>query len=434
MNLEKVKKLNISKSTGCYQFLNKKGEIIYVGKAANLRSRVMSYWRENAGHSPAKFSMMKQIEKIKIVETDSEIEALLLEANLIKKHQPQYNIVMRDDKRHVYIKISTEEEWPGVFMTRQIDKAGKYYGPFVSTEAVRETLKVIRKIWPFRTCKNMPKKACLYYRIGKCPGMCDMEVSKEAYKKILKDISLFLEGEKKVIIKKLEARSRELSKKVEVRNKKVKQEEIEEMKKELNLIKFQLLNFKKVLGQSNILSLIDKYATDVVELAKVLNLPKVPERIEGYDISNIFGRDAVGSMVVFQGGEPSKKDYRKFKIKIDEEGGDIGMLREVLERRFGNDWPLPDLIIIDGGKAQLNLVLRVLKNFKLDITSLAVSKGEGLRSASAPDKIFFPGEKKPLELSLSSPALHLIKRVRDEAHRFAIKYHRELRSRRKFKI
>jgi len=431
MNLEQVKKLNISKSPGCYQFLDDKNKIIYIGKAANLRNRVLSYWRENAGHSPAKFSMMKQIDKIKLIETDSEIDALLLEANLIKKHQPQYNIVMRDDKRYIYIKISTEEKWPRIFMTRQIDKAGKYYGPFVSTEAVKETLKAVRKIWPFRTCKNLPQKACLYYRIGKCPGMCEMEVDEATYKKIVNDISLFLEGGKKKIVKKLETEAVRLEK--IIKKSKVDTEEYEKSFLELRQIKYQLLNFKKVLGQSNVLGLINKYENDVVELAKVLGLPKVPERIEGYDISNIFGRDAVGSMVVFSGGEASKKDYRKFKIRIDEEGGDIGMLREVLERRFGNDWPLPDLIIIDGGKAQLNLISRILKKFKLDIQALAVSKGKGLRSAAAPDKVFFPGEAKPLELPLSSPALHLIKRVRDEAHRFAIKYHRELRSRGRFK-
>ncbi|MEK7097275.1 MAG: hypothetical protein AAB906_00300, partial [Patescibacteria group bacterium] len=177
--------------------------------------------------------------------------------------------------------------------------------------------------------------------------------------------------------------------------------------------------------------------------------------IEGYDIANIFGREAVGSMVVFSGGEPDKDEYRKFKIRIGEgEANDVRMLKEVLERRFKhsflpplldkerkeNKWPLPDLIIIDGGKAQLNAALSVLKKLKLDpsegragIPVISISKGEGLRSAGAPDKLFFPGEKKPLELPLASPALHLIKRVRDEAHRFAITYHRTLRSR-KWKI
>ena len=210
---------------------------------------------------------------------------------------------------------------------------------------------------------------------------------------------------------------------------------------------------------TKILSVGEKYANDVVELAKVLGLPKVPERIEGYDISNIFGKEATGSMVVFKGGEPEKSEYRKFKIKIgpsfakasEGKAGDVQMLQEVLERRFkrvraeetefpiGNsvsekqkiDWPLPDLIIVDGGKAQLNVAVRVLKKFNLDIPLIAISKGLGLRSALAPDKLFFPEEKKPLELPLASPALHLIKRVRDEAHRFAISYHRKLK-RKKF--
>jgi len=205
---------------------------------------------------------------------------------------------------------------------------------------------------------------------------------------------------------------------------------------------------RKVLEQNNILSLIDKYAADVVELAKVLGLPKVPERIEGYDISNIFGRQAVGSMVVFQDGEPNKSEYRKFKIKLSEgEANDVRMLREVLARRFKHTspptpplirggekgegfWSMPDLIIVDGGKAQLNTAKTVLKKYKLDLQVIAVSKGKAMRSAQAPDKIYFPRESKPLELPLASPALHIIKRVRDEAHRFAINYHKLLRKKR----
>jgi excinuclease ABC subunit C len=155
----------------------------------------------------------------------------------------------------------------------------------------------------------------------------------------------------------------------------------------------------------------------------------VPERIEGYDISNIFGKEAVGSMVVFAEGEPDKNEYRKFKIRIGQgQANDVGMLKEIMERRLNNDWPLPDLIIIDGGKGQVNIIAAVLKRHKLEIPLIAISKGDGLRSAMAPDKLFFPGEKMPLQLSLASPAMHLIKRVRDEAHRFAIGYHRKLRS------
>jgi excinuclease ABC subunit C len=169
-----------------------------------------------------------------------------------------------------------------------------------------------------------------------------------------------------------------------------------------------------------------------VELAKVLALKKIPHRIEGYDLSTGPSRESVGVMVVFSGGESDNSQYRKFKIK---EGGlgDTDMLKEVLERRFKhNDWPLPDLLIIDGGKAQLNTTLRILKKYKLSLDVLAISKGEGLRSSKAPDKIFFPGQVTALQLPLNSPALHLIKRVRDESHRFAIGYHRDLRSKRMF--
>ena len=241
--------------------------------------------------------------------------------------------------------------------------------------------------------------------------------------------------------------------------------EYEKIKEESSYLKYQVKHMQHVLEHANILGLVDKYATDIVELAKVLGLPKTPDRIEGYDISNIFGREAVGSMVVFTDGEQDKSEYRKFKIKIGQgEASDVRMLREVLERRFFHstknsvipaeivtegrnplmaeengsrtksgmtrkeEWALPDLIIIDGGKPQLNVAAAVLKKHKLHIPLIAISKGNGLRSGIAPDKLFFPGEKKPLSLPLSSPALHLIKRVRDEAHRFAITYHRNLRS------
>lgn len=455
MNLAKLKKLNlpagkavIPKSPGVYQFLNNKDKIIYIGKAADLKSRVMSYWpssralelgrSKSADHSPAKQAMLKQVAKIKWIETDSQIEALLLEANLIKKYQPDFNVIMRDDKRFCYIKISTEDEWPRVFMTRKLDKTGKYFGPFISSEAVRETLKIIRKIWPYRSCRIMPKKTCLYYRINKCPGMCENLISQADYKKIIKQIDLFLQGKKKHVIS--------------VIKKEIKLAERNNNQAKADYLNYQLMNFNKVLEHSNIVSLSEKYATDVVELAKLLHLKKVPQRIEGYDVSNIFGQEAVGSMVVFTDGEPDKNEYRKFKIKVGQgEANDIRMLKEVLERRFkhtspptpllirrgeeGERWQLPDLIIIDGGKAQLNVAIRAVKRAGFDpstklrtgIPIIAISKGSGLRSAQAPDKLFFPGEKMPLELPLASPALHLLKRVRDEAHRFAISYHRLLR-------
>ncbi|KKR18255.1 MAG: Excinuclease ABC C subunit domain protein [Parcubacteria group bacterium GW2011_GWE2_39_37] len=484
MTIEEVKKLDIPKKPGSYQFYNEAGEIIYVGKAANLQSRVLSYWQKSTDHTPAKFAMLKQINSIKWIETDSEIEALLLESNFIKKYQPQFNVLLRDDKRFAYVKISLEDEIPGIFVTRKVDQAGRYFGPFVSVMAVKETLKTIRKIWPYCATRKTQKKACFYHQIGRCMGICGNVVGKKEYlEKVIKPIILFFEGKKEKIIKNYEIKIRDLEKKI----KKLKEgsDEHVEVMEELGYLKFQVRNMKHVLEHANILGLVDKYATDIVELAKVLGLPKTPDRIEGYDISNIFGREAVGSMVVFTDGEEDKNEYRKFKIKVGQgEASDVRMLREVLERRFAHSenpllrgvapkatgcvagvdveplvksspsqhiplsqegdlilpfirggvaaategWTLPDLIVIDGGKPQLNVAAAVLKKHKLKIPLIAISKGNGLRSGIAPDKLFFPGEKKPLSLPLSSPALHLIKRVRDEAHRFAITYHRNLRS------
>ena len=428
MNLEKVKKINIPSVPGVYQFIDKKGSIIYVGKAAKLKSRVLSYWQKNNNHTPAKNAMMKLIEEIKFIETDSEIEALLLESNLIKKHQPQFNVLMRDDKRFLYLRISTEDEIPTISTTRTISRSGKYFGPFVSAQAIKETLKTIRKIWPYCTEKKIKKTPCFYYQINKCLGVCAGLIGREEYiKKVINPIVLFFQGRKDKIIKDLEKELRQAEKKGEG--------------DEVLRIKFQTKNINTVLAHASVLGLVDKYASDVIELAKVLSLSRVPKRIEGYDISNIFGGNAVGSMVVFEEGEANKKEYKKFKIKVSEKDGDTGMMREVLERRFAHsvspedrdEWPSPDLIILDGGKGQLNVAVKILKKYKLDIPLISISKGEGLRSSIAPDKIFFPGEKKPLELSLASPAMHIIKRVRDEAHRFAIKYHRELRRKDLFK-
>jgi excinuclease ABC subunit C len=437
MDLQNVKKLNIPTVPGCYQFYNGKGEIIYIGKAANLKGRVFSYWQPSASQTPAKRKMLVEVKRVRWVITDSEIEALLLEANLIKKHQPYYNVLWRDDKRFVYIKVSLADEIPGVFLTRKIDKAGRYFGPFTSAQAARETLRVIRKIFPYCTMRKLQKRLCFYYQIGRCLGICAGKITRQEYmKRVIRPLMLFLAGKKGEIIKKLEVRSKKLEKYnanlriyANAANKSMNNANEEELLR----LKYELKNIKQALGNARVLSVGEKYANDVVELAKLLGLPKALERIEGYDIANIFGREAAGAMAVFSAGEADKNEYRKFKIRAGQgQANDARMLKEVLERRLNNSWPLPDLVIVDGGKAQLNAALRALKQHKLEIPLIAISKGLGLRSSIAPDKLFFPGEKRPLELPLASPALHLIKRVRDEAHRFAIGYHRKLRSRAKW--
>ncbi len=335
MNLEQVKELKIPQKPGCYKFFDSGGKIIYIGKAANLKSRVLSYWQKSAEHTPAKWVMLKRIARIDWLETDSEIEALLLEANLVKKHQPEFNVLLRDDKRFCYIKVSLDDEIPGVFITRKIDRTGKYFGPFVSATAVRETVKAIRKIWPYCTERTIGKKPCFYAQIGRCLGVCGGSVSRQEYmKKVVRPIILFLEGKKNQIIR--EQQSAINKKEKEIKSEK-SEDRMEELMNESLFMKFQLGNMKNVLAHANILGLADKYASDVVELAKVLGFAKAPQRIEGFDISNIFGQEAVGSMVVFADGEPDKNEYRKFKIRVGQgRANDVGMLKEVLERRFSH--------------------------------------------------------------------------------------------------
>lgn len=422
MTLADIKKLNIPKASGSYQFYNAKGKLIYIGKAVDLRSRVYSYWRLSAHHTPAKARMVREVTAIKWITTESEIEALLLEANLVKKYQPHYNIDLRDDKRFYYIHISLEDEIPGVFLTRTIGTSGRYFGPFTSSLAVKNTLKAIRSLWPYCTMRRPQKKPCFYYQINRCLGPCGNKINHATYmKKVVKPLTLFLEGKKNNVIKEWQKEKKILEKKGDIEG--------------AGRIEYLIRQIDQVLSHTRVLSVAEKYAADTVELAKVLGLKKVPDRIEGYDISNLFGKMAVGSLVVFRDGEPNKSQYRKFKIQLekdvsDHKKGDVWMLEEMLERRFRHDWPLPDLIIIDGGKAQLNTAMKVLRHHHLTIMVIGISKGEGLRSAKALDKLYFPGIAKPLELSLASPAIHLIKRVRDEAHRFAITFHRDIRSKR----
>ncbi|MBL7057779.1 excinuclease ABC subunit UvrC [Patescibacteria group bacterium] len=414
MNLAQIKKISIPTTPGCYQYLNSKKEIIYVGKAANLKSRIFSYWHTSANHSLMKQKMMQEIKEVKIIECDSEMEALLLEANLIKKIQPYYNILLRDDKRYSYIKISTEEEWPRIFQTRTIDNSGRYFGPFTSGEAVKIILKTLQDIWPYRSCRALPKKPCLYFHINRCPGMCANHTTPDKYKKTVNKIISFLNGEQKKIIKSYESKIK----------KQKSGDNFEKLNRELFLI-------KKILEETKLLSKMDKFSADVVELAKILGLKKIPKRIEGYDIAHIFGRDIVGSMVVFENGEPNKNEYRKFKIKeAQDEINDTKMLKEILTRRFNHDWAPPDLILVDGGKGQLNAIISILNKLKLGTLAISISKGKGLRSAAAPDRLYFPGQSQPLELNLNSPALHILKRIRDESHRFAIEYHRKIRGKR----
>ncbi len=423
-NLEKVKLLSLPLGPGVYQFYDQSKQIIYIGKAVNLRRRVLSYWQNYHQLTPAKQQLVDSIAHIKWQETGSEIEALLLEASLIKKYQPKYNIVWRDDKRYIYIAISADA-FPRVYLTRKLAPSGQFFGPFTSVQAARETLKAIRKIWPYRSCRAMPKRVCLYYQLGQCPGPCQGLISKSAYQKIIHQLSLFLQGKKQLVVKRIQT---ELDKYTQELNK-LKPEDRIVIEQKIISLTWQLQQINKVLATSRVLSLEERYANDVVELGKILGLQKPPRRIEGYDISNLYGAQAVGSLVVFVDGEASPQDYKRFKLGGNSANlGDVPLLREMLRRRLAHDdWFKPDLIIIDGARAQVNAVYNLLKQAGWDVPVIGLAKDRGLRSARALDKVYFPGESKPLQLSLNSPALFLLKRVRNEAHRFAISFHRHIR-------
>jgi excinuclease ABC subunit C len=436
LTLEQIKQLNIPSQSGSYQFCVQGGQIVYIGKAVNLQKRIYSYWQRYHDLTLAKQQMINEIKTIKWLVTDSEIEALLLEANLIKKYQPQYNIVWRDDKRYCYIAVSADE-FPRIYSTRKLESAGQFFGPFTSTQAVRETLRLIRKIWPYRSCRNLTARACLYYRINQCPGPCQQFISVVDYKKNIENIVLFLQGEKKSVVKNIQAErdnyQRQLAKMIKQAEKQGNNDDIAIIEQKISSLNWQLRQLEQVLANNHILGLEEKYANDVVEVAKLLGFAKPPQRIEGYDLSNLYNKQAVGSLVVFMAGEADPSQYKRFKlagVETTSSLGDIALLREMLIRRLAHhDWPRPDLIVVDGAKAQANIARRLLDRAGWDIPVIGLGKDKGLRSARALDKLFFPGQKQALQLSLNNPALHLLKRVRDEAHRFALAYHRQVRKR-----
>jgi len=424
MNRDFKAKINtLPQKPGVYIFKNKSGKVLYVGKAAHLQNRVKSYFQASTELSPAKQTMVEKVKDIDYVISSSEKEALLLECNLIKKYKPKYNITFKDDKRYKYIRISYPEDYPKLHITRTVkDDGASYFGPFTDGLALKRTLKLIRKIFPYRDCnlnifsdtkEELKQKACLYYYLDRCLGPCIGKVSKEDYNNIIRQCELFLLGKLGDILKDLKRQMKKAALKKDFEKAAFLRNQIEDL---------QEVNAKQYLVPSkNFLT-----STDLQELASKIGLKKFPNRIECFDISNIQGKQATGSMVAFKNGQPKKSDYRKFKIKTISKANDVGMMREMLKRRLKHkDWSLPDLIIVDGGKPQLNMALKVLRKFRLDIPAIALAKRK--------EEIYLPSQAKPLTLPKDSKALYLIQRIRDEAHRFAIIYHRKLRGKKAVK-
>lgn len=384
---------NLPKSPGVYLMKDKKDEVIYVGKAANLKERVKSYFIKNKNRKTKK--LVKEINKIDFKKTDSVVEALILESKLIKKYKPFFNVKEKDNRSFLYVAI-TDEKFPRVILIRGRNKdqiSGELFGPFTSSSSIREALRIIRKIFPYSLHKENKigtyKRPCMDYQIGLCPGTCVGKADKNEYMENIKNIKKLFKGKKESIIKELKKR----------------------MKKTAKDKRYEKAG--KIKKQISALQHIQDIALIKKEDIKNINKNK-DKRIEGYDISNISGKLASGSMVVFNGKKPNKNEYRKFKIRTVKKANDVAMIKEVLERRFKNSWPLPDLILVDGGKPQVNIAKSVLEKEGLGIPVVGIAKGEKRK------KNEIIGDKKDFDKKT------LIK-VRDEAHRFALKYHKKLR-------
>lgn len=394
--LPKAKISKLPKTTGVYCFKSGR-ELLYIGKAINVRERVKQH-KDVLG-------LAKHIGYIK---TDSEIEALILEANLIKKYQPKYNVVWKDDKNYFYV-AATKESFPQIFLTHQIhqyENSSRTVGPFVDGKALKETLKVLRKVFPYRSCNRLPKHACLWYQIQRCPAPCLVDLKIPGFKeKMKRDCKKNAENLMTTLTQGKNSVLNELKKEMAALS---KQQRFEEAGK----IRNQIQALEKIISHARIFEL---------DGAKEVQPLLFYRRVEAYDIANIQGKMATGAMVVFIDGKPDKSQYRQFKIKGAARPNDIAMLKEVLERRLKHqEWPYPDLILIDGGRAQLNVAIRCLTLKVKHIKVMAIAKKN--------NELYMEGEKKPVLLkTLPRETFNLILQLRDEAHRFARRYHHKLR-------
>lgn len=545
---------------GVYMMRDEKQEIIYIGKAISLKNRIRQYFQSSKNHSPKVRAMVSNINTFEYIVTDTELEALILECNLIKENRPRYNVLLRDDKTYPYIKITLNEEYPRIIKTRRVIKdKSKYFGPYTNIGALNETMEVINNIYPIRTCgKNIERmiknneRPCLNYHIERCMGPCTGEANKEEYMNMIHEIIMFLDGKEGELIHKIEGNMKkaadimDFEKAAEYRDqiialnsvaekqkivstngqdqdiiamgqgdkdswvqvffirkgKLVRREHfilkntkdnskeeiissflkqfysestfipkeilIEEYVEDLEVLEEWLSNKKgnKVMlkvpqkgSKKELLEMVKKNAIITMEqnmemeqlekgrmrdtlkeLAELLSLDIIPERIESFDISNIQGVESVGSMVVFEDGKPKKKDYRRFKIRTVEGPNDYASIEEIIIRRFkrgleetqsiieqsmealeGKFAIFPDLVMVDGGLGQVNSVKKALNLLKLDIPVCGIVKDEKHRTKGL---IYDGGE---IYVEKISNLFRLITKIQDEAHRFAINYHRSLR-------
>ncbi|OGL17236.1 MAG: excinuclease ABC subunit C [Candidatus Rokubacteria bacterium RIFCSPLOWO2_12_FULL_71_22] len=538
---------------GVYIYRDAKQQVLYVGKAASLRSRVRSYFRGSRARGlstpradarpgdPKTDALVRQIRDLEYVVTDNELEALMLEANLVRRHRPRYNIILRDDKHYPFLRLTTDEDFPRLVVARRVqDDGATYYGPFYPATAMRETLRLARQLFPLRTCSiaidGGLDRPCIQYAIHRCNAPCTGWETREGYAKTVREVMRFLEGKDEDLAlrltREMEGAAQEMKferaavlrdqiqslNKVRERQKIISTDEVDQdvigvvrqggdacvevfFVRHGRLVGQEPFFLDKVVGwsdgeilsafvrqfygksvtpapeilvseaipeaelvaewlsslasrhvqltapqrgvrrqfvsmaeenaalalQNHLLSRDDRQQVVLEELARALNLPEPPNRIEGYDISNIQGTEQVGSLVVWENGGLKKDDYKRFRIRSVAGADDFASLREVLGRRFAKALEqggvLPDLVLIDGGRGQLNAGLKALQDLGLDWIPVAAL-------AKRQEEVYVNESLHPLVLDPTSPALHTLQKIRDEAHRFAITYHKKLRARR----
>ncbi len=396
------------KRPGIYFFRGSRKEILYVGKATSLRDRVRQYFNGHDTRGERIVQLVEAAKSIEYIETDSVIESLILEAEYIRKYKPKYNIDGKDDKSFSFF-IITKEQFPRVVILRQTDfdkeqfhdavyQKGKKFGPYTSRDQMKIALKIIRRIFPFHDRSEKSEKGCLHYQIGLCPGPYNGAISESAYKRNLRNISLFLSGHKKMILIKLERHMRSLAKKEQF-------EEAEKVKRQI----FALTHINDIALMKKDIAFTRFSAHDM--------------RVEAYDVSHIDGDHMVASMVVFINGVADKSQYRKFKVQSIDGINDVGAMREVLARRLNHldDWGVPQLIVLDGGKGHINMADDLWQKLNISIPVIAVAKGPTRKKIDVYKSAFFVVNHEIITNR------DLLENMREEAHRFAITYHKKLR-------
>jgi len=414
---------------GLYLMKDAQGRVIYVGKAKNLRARAGSYFLKAAELDARIRDWVGEIADIDYLPADSEVDALLMEARLIKDIQPKHNRDLKDDRSFPYLQITTGDDFPRVNFTREpSDKGVKLYGPFPRAKSLRGAIQVLQKIFKFRTCsldieEGDPRwrwfRPCLLHSINQCTAPCNQSIDKESYRKDIRRLRLFLDGKKDVVLAEMETEMKEASKALQF-------EKAARLRDEL-----------KSLQNINLRGDLDKHAQPEVfyvdprkglkGLQKVLHLESLPRTIQCIDIAHLGGTETVGSLVTFIDGLPFKPGYRRYKISSVKGVDDYASIREVVSRRIQSlqekDEPFPDILVIDGGKGQLNAALDAFK-------ALGVQPSTLISLAKQNEEIFVPGRSEPIVLKRRSFSLRLLQYARDEAHRFAQHYHHMLRKKR----